>query len=150
MALIFYLLASVILGFFIIFVFVVLLFRLLAKFLKKFLKWTFLGWVDKGTGALFGFFKGALIASLFALLVSLVSFSETLQKEQDRSLLFRPVRSVAPAVFNLLKHTFPRTKTFYGELKEGFSNKTQEISNQIISKKMENLQKELEDRVNPK
>ena len=96
-----------VLSFILIFLIVVLVCRLLAGALRKITRWVFLGWIDRGGGVLFGLFKGAMVASLLALMISLIPISEELEAEQNDSLLFRPIRSVAPAVFNFIKHTFP-------------------------------------------
>ena len=78
------------LSFFLIFLAISLLCRWLAGLLRHVTRWTFLGWVDRGGGMAFGLFKGALVASLLALLISLISFSAEMKKEESNSLLFRP------------------------------------------------------------
>lgn len=130
-----------------IFLLVVLVCRLLAGAIRKFTRWTFIGWIDRGGGTLFGLFKGALIASLIALLFSLVPISEELETEKNDSFLFRPIRTVAPAVFNFIKHTFPRTKDFYLEISEGFKNKSKEVVDHVLSERLESLQQDLKNRV---
>ena len=115
--------------------------------LRKLTRWTLIGWVDKGGGILFGLFKGAFVASLLALLISLIPFPEGVKNEEENALLFRPVRSVAPAVFNFVKHTFPKTKDFYDEVKEGFSSASKTVVDQVLSKRLESIQKEVADRV---
>ena len=139
------LLVSTPLSFFLIFISVVLLCRLLAGALRKLIRWTLLGWLDRGGGAMFGVFKGALVTSLLILLISLIPVSRGIENEEDNSLLFLPVRSVAPAVFNFIKHSFPKTKNFYDEVKEGFSSKSKEIMDHMLSKRLESLQKELKE-----
>ena len=136
-----------VLSFTFIFILVVLLCRLLAGALRKLTRWTFLGWIDRGGGIMFGLFKGALVASLLALLVSLVPISDELEREKNDSFLFRPVRSVAPAVFNFIKHTFPKTKDFYDEVSEGLTEKSKEMVDKILSKRIDSLQQDFKDRV---
>jgi len=135
------------LSFFLIFLAISLLCRWLAGLLRHVTRWTLLGWVDRSGGLFFGLFKGALVASLLALLISLVSFSPEMKKEESNSLLFRPVRSVAPAVFNFLKKTIPQTKDFYDEIKEGLPDASKQIVDKAFSKPLESLQKELKSRV---
>ena len=96
---------------------------------------------------IFGLFKGILVASLLALLISLVSFSPEMKREENNSLLFKPVRSVAPAVFNLIKKTIPQTKDFYDEIKEGLPNASKQVVDKAFSKPLESFQKELKNRV---
>lgn len=135
------------LSFFLIFILVALFFRWMAGALRKFTRWTLIGWVDRGGGILFGLFKGAFVASLLALLISLIPFPEGVKNEEENALLFRPVRSVAPAVFNFVKHTFPKTKDFYDEVREGFSSASKTVVDQVLSKRLESIQKEVADRV---
>lgn len=135
------------LGFLLIFVLISLLFRLIAGIIRRFMRWTFIGWLDRGSGFLFGLFKGALVTSLLLLLFSLLPLSPEMRHMEDQSFLFKPVRSVAPAVFNFLKHAFPRTKDFYEEVKDGFSEKSDKMIDQIKAKGMESVQKEVEKRV---
>lgn len=89
---------------------------------------------------LFGLFKGAFVASLLALLISLIPFSGGMRREQERSLLFRPVLGVAPAVFDFLKHTFPKTKSFYEEMKEGFPDASRRVVDEMLSKRLDSIQ----------
>ncbi|MFH1943906.1 MAG: CvpA family protein [bacterium] len=132
------------LGFLLIFILITLLFRWIAGGLKRFLKWTFIGWLDRGSGLLFGLFKGTLITSLLLLLISLVPLPSSLKEEEDNSLLYQPVYSVAPAVFNFLKDVFPRTKDFYDELKEGFSEKSRDFIDDMKAKHLNAIQKKVE------
>ena len=140
-------LISTALGFFMIFLLIVLFFRWVAGAVRRITQWIFLGWIDRGGGMLFGIFKGALIVSLLILLISLVTFSKELEREQKNSLLFKPVSVVAPAVFTFIKHVFPRTKDYYEEVKEGLSNSSKEIVDRLYSRESESLLKELEDHV---
>jgi len=135
------------LGFLIIFIGILVIFRVAAGLVKKFAKWTLLGWVDHLCGGVFGMLKGALIASLLALLFSLIPMSEDMQKTQDDSLLFKPIRGVAPAIFNFVQMTFPKTKDFYEELKEGFSKSSKEVKNRVMEKQLENLQEKVKDQI---
>jgi len=134
------------LSFLIILVEVAIVFRVLAGILSRFARWAFIGWLDRGGGILFGFIKGAFIASLVTLLVSLVP-SEALIKEQGRSFLYKPIRSVSPAVFNFLMKAAPKTKGFYAELREGFDKTKEDLTDQMISKQLEDLQEELKNHV---
>jgi len=140
-------LISTALGFFMIFLLIVLFFRWVAGAVRRITQWIFLGWIDRGGGMLFGIFKGALIVSLLILLVSLVPFSKELEREQKNSLLFKPVSVVAPAVFTFIKRVFPQTKDYYEEVKEGLSNSSKEIVDRLYSRESESLLKELEDHV---
>jgi len=135
------------LAFLIIFLGIGFLFRWIAMLLKRMAKWTIIGWADKGGGFLFGLFKGALITSLVLLLISLIPFSKGFEKESERSVLYRPLRSVAPAVFNFVIRTFPSAKDFYDEVKESLTDKTKEAADKVIRKQVDTLEKEIEERV---
>ncbi|MBN2030255.1 CvpA family protein [bacterium] len=133
------------LGFLLIFVFILLLFRWIAIVIRRVVKWSFLGWVDRGGGMALGIFKGTFITSLLALLISLIPLSEKAENMQKQSLLFHPIRSVAPAVFNFLKSTFPKTKNFYEEVREGFSSTSSRLIDQIVTDQFNSLLEETED-----
>lgn len=136
-----------IVAFLVIFLAIVLIFRWIAGALKRIMKWTFIGWLDRGGGILFGILKGLLIASLLLLVFSAIPFSDEMNTRQDESFLYEPVRSVAPAVFNFVKHAFPQTQDFYEEIRQGFNETSEEIMDRVKQKGMERLQKEVEDRV---
>jgi len=89
-----------------------------------------------------------LITSLLALFISLLPLSEEMERMQDKSLLFKPVRSVAPAVFDFFTSAFPRTKTFYEEIREGFPRMSNQLIDQIASDQLNSITKELENSVN--
>lgn len=133
-------LLSTTLGFLAVFILVALFFRWLAGALRFLARRIMVGWIDRGGGVLFGLFKGAFVASLLALLISLIPFSGGMRREQERSLLFRPVLGVAPAVFDFLKHTFPKTKSFYEEMKEGFSDASRRVVDEMLSKRLDSIQ----------
>ena len=127
-------------SFLILFIAIVFLFRWLASALKLFARWTFIGWIDSLGGLVFGFFKGALIASLIVLLVSLLSLSSGIDKLQEESFLLKPIRSVAPIVFNTIKKVIPHSKDFYDELREGLKEKTDAAAEHLILKKLDSIQ----------
>ena len=115
------------LAFLLIFLIIGFLFRWVARLLQTMAKWTIIRWIDKGGGILFGLFKGAIVSSLLIMLMSVLPFVPEIEKECESSLLWRPVKSVAPAVFNFIIHTFPEAKTFYEEVQEGFRQKARPL-----------------------
>ncbi|MFO7890848.1 MAG: CvpA family protein [bacterium] len=126
---------------------IVILFRFIAGRIRQIFKWTFLGWVDKGGGLLIGLLKGGLIASLLVLLISLIPLSQKVNKEQEKSLLFSPVRSIAPAVFNIIKTAFPKTENFYHEVKQGLTTESQKAVDDIVSKQIESLKEKNSEKI---
>ncbi|MCK5147903.1 CvpA family protein [bacterium] len=135
------------LSFIVIFLGVVLLVRWLAVMLKSVAKATLIGWLDKGGGAAFGLFKGALVMSLVLLLVGLLPLPQDMVDEQNQSRLVGPIRSVAPSVFDFVKKTFPKTKDFYGELKESFDKSKKSTVDGLLEKRLDSIQKEVKERV---
>jgi len=140
-------LLSNVLGFVIIYTVVVIVLRWVGMGLKQFLRWSFLGWLDRGGGVLFGAFKGALIASLILLLESVLPVGDSLKKEQEESRFFEPVRAVAPWVFNTFKVIAPGAKDFYEEIKEGLEDKSKKIIDDMINKKIGSIEQEVKKRV---
>jgi len=138
---------SNVLGFAIIFTIVVVLLRFAGLAMKKFAQWSFLGWVDRMGGILFGTFKGSLVVSLLLLLVSLLPLGETVTREQEVSKLFKPVRSVAPWVYDRVKVLVPGAKDFYAEVKEGFEDQSKQVIDNMVKDKIESIEKEVEKRV---
>ncbi len=126
-------------AFLVIFMLIIILFRYIAGRIRQIVKWTFLGWVDRGGGLLIGLLKGSLIASLLVLLISIIPLSERVEKEQENSLLFSPISTVAPAVFNVIKTAFPKTEDFYREVKQGLTAESQKAVDKIVSDKIESL-----------
>ena len=135
------------LSFLVIFIGVVLLVRWLAKLIKSVANATLIGWLDKGGGAAFGLFKGALVMSLVLLLIGLLPLPKEMTQEQERAKLVGPVRSVAPAVFDLVKRTFPKTKDFVGEIKESFEKSSKSAVQDKLEERLDAMTQEVEDRV---
>lgn len=128
-------------SFLLIFMTIIILFRFIAGRIRQIFKWTFLGWVDKAGGLLIGLLKGSLIASLLILLISVIPLSGNIKKEQEKSLLFLPVRSIAPAVFNIIKSAFPKTEDFYQEVKQGLTAESKKAVDDLLEKQIKSLEK---------
>ncbi|HHS13373.1 MAG TPA: CvpA family protein [bacterium] len=134
------------LGFILILMGVVVLFRILGGIIKKLAHWSLLGWIDRAGGFIIGFFKGTLVASLLILLISLIPMSEELAAEQRNSLLYSPVKTVAPAVFNMVKRVVPRTKEFMEEIRETLDDTGRELGEQVLKEELESAQRGLKNR----
>ncbi len=134
-------------SFLLIFVLIIIIFRIIAVRIREFFKWTFLGWIDRGGGFLIGLLKGGLIASLVVLLISIIPFSERVKKEQETSFLFLPVRAIAPAVFNLIKKAYPKTEDFYIEVKQGLTAESQKAVDNIVSEGVKSLEKKAQKKI---
>jgi membrane protein required for colicin V production len=116
-------------------------FQILANLLHKLAQKTPLSWVERLGGGAIGFLKGAVIASLLALLITYIPFGETLQKQKRESVLFEPTRQFAPWLFDQLRALAPGAKSFYDELRDSFgrtpklpTDKAQEALRRAVSK----------------
>ncbi len=71
-------------------------------------------------GGFLGFFKGVLFASLLALLFSMSSIGQTMKKDKDTSLFYKPIQVVTPYVLQWSANIFNQTRTNYPKVKEQF------------------------------
>ncbi|HOW31107.1 MAG TPA: CvpA family protein [Bacteroidales bacterium] len=87
------------------FVLVVVLVYLLGQFLSKVAKTAGLGLVNRLSGAALGIVKALIIVSTFLLLLAKIDPKAHLvsQKTRDESISFKPVLSIAPAIYPILK-----------------------------------------------
>lgn len=105
-----------------IFTFSLLCFRFITEKMKKAINFSvFLGKADKALGGALGLFKGAIIISLITFLLSIFSFSDSFQKYMSGSLLYDPMRRIAPMVYDFLKAVMPEKRPFSVEFEENFS-----------------------------
>jgi membrane protein required for colicin V production len=102
---------AIVISFILIFVLVFLLFRAGGGLLFKVVHLTPLGWVDRVAGGGIGLLKGGLIASLILLLLGIFPLPQVLSNSLDSSASASPLRSLAPAVYNLLQVVFPQMKS---------------------------------------
>jgi membrane protein required for colicin V production len=112
-----------ILAFIVLFLTVNITIRLLSRMLNQFAKFTFLQPVNKIAGAAFAFLKVVLILSIVFLIVDLIPHSEILLKRLhiDQSLLFNPIKMVAPGLYSTLVYVLPDHKQVYDEFLDMFN-----------------------------
>lgn len=110
------------LAFMVIFVGCQIGFQLINFLLHRIVKYSFTTWLEKVAGGLIGLYKGLLVASLLVLLISILPFSEQAIPQQKDSKLMKPLKKIAPSVFNVIMFAIPGSKSFYGEMKESFDN----------------------------
>ena len=127
------------LGFIIVFVAVMLCCQFIIHFTQKVVKWVLLGWVDKLAGAVSGFLKGAIIASLMLLIITAMPLVESLIPGKDESKLFEPTQKFAPAVFDLAVVVFPDSKSFYEEVKDSISGFSTEAISEHAQRFLDSL-----------
>ena len=88
------------------FALIVLVISLLGKLFTKLADFAYLGWINKVLGGVFGALKLALILSVILMVFD--KFNNTIpfvdKKEKDSSILYEPVRTLAPLLFpNLIR-----------------------------------------------
>jgi membrane protein required for colicin V production len=88
-------------SFLVTFVIIVILVHLVASSLSKLLEVAMLGWANKITGLVFGFFKTAFILSILLLVFNKIDDDVHILSPQTKSesKLYEPIRKLAPSVF---------------------------------------------------
>ncbi|MBD3220582.1 hypothetical protein GF314_05025 [bacterium] len=81
------------------FVIALVLVRLLANAVARFVRWTPLGWLDRVGGAVCGILLGALIASVGLIAVSQAPGGEQVREAYDRNWAGRAIYHAAPAMY---------------------------------------------------
>lgn len=101
--------AAKIISFAIIFLFVNILLRLLAKGLNKFASFTFMQPVNKSAGGIFAAAKATLFLSIAFLILEFIPFSSQIKVSigAQQSGLYEPVRAFAPFVYRTVTAIFP-------------------------------------------
>ncbi|HET6226849.1 MAG TPA: CvpA family protein [Bacteroidia bacterium] len=95
-------------AFFVTFLLILLLIYLLARLLQKVAEGMELGIVNKLAGAVFNFFKYTLIISVFISILNGFEQKHELlpAKLKKESVLFNPIRKIAPAIIPSFKESF--------------------------------------------
>jgi membrane protein required for colicin V production len=88
-----------------IFVAVMIVVAIIARILDKFLHLILLGWLNKLLGALFGFFKWAIILSFFIMVIEYANskFEFLTPEKKSESLLYEPIKNVVPTIMPYVK-----------------------------------------------
>jgi membrane protein required for colicin V production len=131
------------LGFLVLFVLTLLICKWIAGALRHLFTRTPAAFWDRLGGGVFGLAKGVLIASLLAIAVSFTGLPSKLEAEKAQSKLFNPARRVAPAVFNFITRSFPKTKSFADEVREAVPGFAKPDSVNTLLKRIEKFQREL-------
>jgi membrane protein required for colicin V production len=89
------------------FIGVVLLVMLFGKSLEKVVNVLLLSFVNKASGAVFGMVKAAFVLSILIYILGTFELENKIidQELQDGSLLYKPVRTIAPAIFPIIKES---------------------------------------------
>jgi membrane protein required for colicin V production len=113
---------ATIIAFSTIFIGTILIFKLVSDKTQQAIKFSIaLGSADKAVGAVLGLLKGAVVVSLFAILLSVFNFSDSVRGNLAQSMLYNPMRRIAPLVYNTLKNAIPHSRSFANEFEENFS-----------------------------
>jgi membrane protein required for colicin V production len=131
-------------SFSLVFIFIVLMTRIIVGAISRLIKKTPAAWLDRGGGAVFGLFKGALMASLLAFLVSIMPLSVNWELQKKKSLFYRPVLPIAPAIFNLSVRCFPQTKSFCDEIREVLETQAESVKRSLMRSQLDDLEDVLE------
>jgi len=114
---------SYIIGYVVLFVGTLLVFKLAANVILKVFTITSMRWVDRIGGGLFGFFIGSMIVSSILVALSFFSFTERLLPERNQSYLYPYTKEFFPVVYNIVVKLKPAALSF------------QEISEDILEGK---------------
>jgi membrane protein required for colicin V production len=78
---------------------------IIARILDKFLHLILLGWLNKLLGAIFGFFKWAIILSFFIMVIEYANskFEFLSPEKKSESLLYEPIKKVVPTIMPYVK-----------------------------------------------
>lgn len=106
-----------IVAFTIIFIGIIVLLNVIGKTVKKILDMTLLGSLDDLIGALMGIVKWGLFISIFFWIFE--SFGGRISESTiEESMLYGPVATFAPSLFNLFSGLFPYFFEFFDQTKE--------------------------------
>lgn len=107
-------------SFVIIYIVAIVLVRLLIKVLESFIKLVRLSLVNRIFGGLFAAFKGALIISVFLVLLSLLDQPST--ENKDSSLLYGYILPIAPKTYDVVAKVYPGVRDFADQVGEYFDS----------------------------
>ncbi len=107
------------------FVLIVILTHLTAWAVDKLIKAIALGLFNRLAGALFCLIKNALIISVFLVIVQRINEKVTIlpKKDIEKSILFKPLQVLAPAIYPYLRSEYDKLKEKYHNPEEIMANK---------------------------
>lgn len=107
-------------SFLVIYIVAIVLVRLLIKVLESFIKLIRLSIVNRIFGGLFAAFKGALLISVFLVLLSLLD--QPSRENKDASLLYEYILTIAPKTYDVIARVYPGVKDFTDQVGEYFDS----------------------------
>jgi membrane protein required for colicin V production len=136
--------AATALGFLLLFIGVIVVFRIVAILLHKIIRHTPVNTLNRGGGVFIGSLKGVLVASLIANLIAILPITDdAFTLKRDHSILLGPIKTVAPLLFNSVKRAIPQTREFSEELQEGLNEALKEIQNKAMKETSDSLEQQI-------
>ncbi len=101
--------AAQIISFVLLFLAVNIVLRIIGKALNKLVHFTFLNSINRLAGGLFGFFKAALLISLFILIIEQTPFTPQIKSMigADKSEGYTALKNIAPGFYNMILKVIP-------------------------------------------
>ena len=109
-----------------------LLCRMLASGLSRLSQKMFLGWLNRLLGGLIGGLKGALLISLFLLLIGFFPFQSALQNVRSNSLLYDPLQKLIPTLYNISTNFTPSSRNFENKITQTLQDLQVKLSEEMI------------------
>ena len=132
------------LGFLLLFIGVIVVFRFVAIILHKIIKRTPVNALNRGGGVFIGSLKGVLIASLVANLIAIIPITnKAFTMKRGHSILLCPIKTVAPLLFNSVKRAIPETREFSEEIQEGLDKALKEVQNKAMKKTSDSIEQQI-------
>lgn len=125
---------SAVIVFFFIFTSVLFILRYAESWVHKHANLKLADALNKAIGGLIGLAKGAIVASLLALLLSLSPFTFIVQQQVEKSAVHRVVEGIAPFIYDQLRAFIPGNKRFVSYLEDLVGNyKREQIENSMLN-----------------
>lgn len=97
-------------SFIVLYIGIILVVKIIIKFLNSLIKFANLSVVNLIFGGIFSGLKGALLVSVFLLILGIIN--QPKQEYRDSSLIYEYVLPIAPKVYNVLAHIYPGVQDF--------------------------------------
>ena len=109
---------SAVIVFFLVFIGVLFILKYAENWVHKHAHLKLADALNKAIGGVIGLAKGAIVASLLALLLTLSPFTLVVQNQVEKSSVHRAVEGIAPFMYDQLRAFMPGKKRFVGYLED--------------------------------